>query len=95
MKALVKKTEPIQAPCCADMLHINGTVILAITVDPTGNVTCAEVVSGHPLITGVAIDSVRQWKFRPFAIKGVAKAFCGDVAIRFQANEYGVRYKMV
>jgi len=25
-KALVKKTEPIDAPCCADMLHINGTM---------------------------------------------------------------------
>jgi hypothetical protein len=40
MKALVKKTEPIQAPCCPDRLHISGTVVLAITVDPTGNVTC-------------------------------------------------------
>src|SRR5215469_16567896 len=65
MKALVKKTEAIQAPCCADMLHINGSVVLTITVDPSGNVTCVQVVSGHPLIIGVAIDSVRRWKFRP------------------------------
>lgn len=95
MKALVKKTAPIQAPCCADMLRINGTVVVAITVDPTGNVVCVQMVSGHPLIIGAAIDSVRHWKFRPFAMKGVAKAFCGEVAVRFRANEYGVRYKMV
>jgi len=60
-----------------------------------GNVICVQMVSGHPLIIGAAINSARQWKFRPFAMKGFARAFCGEVAIRFQANEYGVRYKLV
>jgi len=95
VKALVEKTGPIQTPCCADLLRINGTIVLAITVDPKGNVTCVQVVSGHPLIVGVAIDSIRQWKFRPYALKGVAKGFCGEVALRFRANEHGVRYKVV
>lgn len=40
IKALVAKTEPIHAPCCADRLHISGPVLLAISVDPKGNVTC-------------------------------------------------------
>ena len=73
VKALVKKTEPIHAPCCADMLHISGTVVLAISVDPQGNVACVQTVSGHPLIIGVAIDSVRQWKFEPYTSQGVKK----------------------
>ena len=47
------------------MLHISGTVVLAISVDPQGNVTCVKVVSLGPLIIGAAIDSVRQWKFEP------------------------------
>jgi outer membrane biosynthesis protein TonB len=47
------------------MLHISGTVVLAISVDPQGNVACVQTVSGHPLIIGVAIDSVRQWKVEP------------------------------
>jgi hypothetical protein len=38
---------------------------LAISVDPQGNVACVQTVSGHPLIIGVAIDSVRQWKVEP------------------------------
>jgi hypothetical protein len=50
VKALVKQTEPIHAPCCADMLHISGTVALAISVDPQGNVACVRTVSGHPLV---------------------------------------------
>jgi len=58
VKALVKQTEPIHAPCCVNMLHISGTVALAISVDPKGHVACVQMVSGHPLIIGVAIDSV-------------------------------------
>jgi outer membrane biosynthesis protein TonB len=77
VKALVKQTKPSHAPCCADMLHINGTVALAISVDPQGNVACMRTDSGCPLIIGVAIDSVRQWKFEPNASQGVKKAFCG------------------
>jgi outer membrane biosynthesis protein TonB len=95
VKALVEKTEPIHAPCCADMLRISGTAVLAISVDPKGNVACVQMVSGHPLIIGVAIDSVRQWKFQPYTSEGVKKSFCGQVALRFQANEHGVKYKIV
>lgn len=95
IKALVKKAEPIHPPCCADMLHISGTVVLEISVDPQGNVICVKAVSGHALIIGVAIDSVRQWKFEPYNPKGIKRVFCGQVALRFRANEHAVKYKIV
>jgi len=95
VKALVKKTEPINAPCCADMLHINGTVVLEISVDAEGDVTCVRVVSGHPLMIGVAIDSVRQWKFQPYSPKGNKRSFCGQIVLSFQANEHGVKFKII
>ena len=95
VKALVKKTEPILAPCCADMLHIAGTAVLGISVDPQGNVTCVRVVSGHRLIIGVAIESVSKWKFEPYSSKGIKKVFCGQVALRFQADEHAVKYKII
>jgi TonB family protein len=69
----VKQTAPIHAPCRAEMLHISGTVVLAISVDPQGNVACVQSLSRHPLIIGVAIDSVRQWKFEPYTSHGVKK----------------------
>jgi outer membrane biosynthesis protein TonB len=71
------------------MLHISGIAVLAISVDPKGNVACVQMVSAHPLIIGVAIDSLRQWKFQPYTSEGVKKSFCGQVALRFQANEHG------
>jgi TonB-like protein len=95
VKALVKNTEPIHAPCCADMLHISGTVVLAISVDHEGNVTCVQMVSGPLLAIGVAIASVRQWKFRPYTSKGIKKSFCGQIALRCRGNEHGIRYKIL
>jgi outer membrane biosynthesis protein TonB len=94
-KALLEKTEPILAPCCGNTLHIKGTMVLSIAVDTDGEVTCVAYVSGHPLIIGVAIDSVRHWKFRPHVVKGLKKKFCGRIALRFEANEYAVRYEVI
>lgn len=95
IKALVKKTEPIRAPCCADMLHINGTIVLGISTDSAGDVSCVRMVSGAPLIIGVAIDSVRQWKFQPYSSQGTKRSFCGQVALRFRANAHSVKYKIL
>lgn len=95
VKALVKKTEPINAPCCADMLHITGTIVLAVSVDAEGNVTCLERTSGHPLIVGVTVDSVKRWTFQPYTFEGTKKSFCGQLSLRYEANEHGVKYTIL
>lgn len=95
MTDLLDKTEKIQPPCCGHGLHIEGIIVSAISVDTKGHVTCVTVVSGHPLITGVTIDSIRQWKFRPYAVKRVKRNFCGKVSIHYEATEYGVKYEVI
>jgi hypothetical protein len=95
VNALLDKTEPIQTPCCGHGLHIEGAIVLAIAVDADGEVTCVTVVSGHPLIIGSAIDSVRRWKFRSYVVDGLKKSFCGRVAVRYAATEYGVKYEVI
>ena len=93
--ALLSKTQPIQVPCCGYKLHIHGTVVLAIAVDASGKVICVTMVSGHPLIISSAIDSVRQWKFLPYSVKGVKKSFCGKVALHYDATDSEVKYEVI
>ena len=93
--ALLYKTEPVQAHCGSYGLHIEGTIVLAIAVDANGDVTCVAVVSGHPLIIGSAIDSVRRWKFRSYVVDGLKKDFCGRVAVRYAATDCGLKYEVV
>jgi hypothetical protein len=95
VNTLLDKTEPIQGLCLGHNLHIKGTIILAIVVDANGEVTCVTVVSGHPLIIGTAIDSVRRWKFRPYAENGVKKSFCGKVALRYEATDCATKYEVI
>jgi outer membrane biosynthesis protein TonB len=90
VKALLSKTEPIQAPCCGHKLHIDGIIVLEIAVDANGDVTCVTMLSGHPLIIGSVIDSVRRWKFRPYAVNGQKKSFCGKVTLSYVATDYEV-----
>jgi outer membrane biosynthesis protein TonB len=91
VKSLLDKSKP----SCAHMLHIKGKLVLKISVDFDGVVTCAALVSGHPLIGGPAIDSIKSWKFRPYIERGLRQSFCGTVTLRYDANKYAVKYAVV
>jgi hypothetical protein len=95
LKALLQKTGPMYLPGTVDKLHIKGTVVMALAVDDKGEVNCVQIISGHPLIIGTTIDSVRRWKFRPYVVLGLRKGFCGRIAISYQASEHGVRYTVI
>jgi outer membrane biosynthesis protein TonB len=95
VKSLLQKTEPIQSPPFANQLRLSGTVVLAIAVDASGNVTCIHRVTGHPLIIGSVIESVSRWKFRPHVEEKRPRSFCGKIAVRFQGSEGGVDYQVV
>jgi len=95
MKALLQKTEPIYLPGTVNRLHIKGAVVMVVGVDDKGEVDCVRIVSGHPLILGTTIDSVKRWKFRPYVVEGMRKGFCGRLAVSYQASGHGVRYRVI
>jgi len=66
---LVSKVPPVYPP---DALakRLSGTVLVKAIVDKAGKVTNLELVSGDPAFVQAAIDSVRQWKYRPFLLVG-------------------------
>jgi outer membrane biosynthesis protein TonB len=92
VKSMVLATEPIQL---SGRAHIDSTVVLAIMVDRGGRVSCLHFVSGHPLLISSSIESVKQWKFRPYVRHGLSKSFCGKIALRIRANDDGVTYDVV
>ena len=54
----------------AEMAHIQGDVIVRVTIDENGKVTEAKGASGHPLLLEAAIPAVKQWEFQPFSDEG-------------------------
>lgn len=66
---LVKKIDP-ECPAPAREARIRGIVKLNITIDRSGAVKNAQIISGHPLLITAAIDAVRQWVYRRTLLNG-------------------------
>jgi protein TonB len=64
---LLSRVEPVYPPE-AQTEHIEGVVVLRITIDKGGNVYKAESVSGTPQLVPAAVEAVKQWKYRPYLI---------------------------
>src|SRR5437660_10325993 len=64
------KRVPARYPSMAEMAHIQGDVIVRVTIDENGKVTEAKGASGHPLLLEAAIPAVKQWEFQPFSDEG-------------------------
>ncbi|MGC2696216.1 MAG: energy transducer TonB [Candidatus Angelobacter sp.] len=66
---LLHKVDP-KYPREAKKEHIQGTVLLEITIDRQGNVANMKVVQGDPTLADAAMDAVKQWKYKPYILNG-------------------------
>ncbi len=57
-------------PALAEQARIQGNVILAIQIEPSGAVSSINLISGHPMLAPAAIEAVKGWKYRPFEVDG-------------------------
>ncbi len=66
---LIRRVEPVY-PIIAKQARIQGEVVLTATISKEGTIESLQVLSGHPLLTGAAVDAVKQWRFKPFLLNG-------------------------
>jgi len=66
---LIKKIQP-EYPAEAQEKGIEGTVKLHVVVKKDGSVFVRSVAEGDPLLSPVAIEAVRQWRYEPFQLNG-------------------------
>jgi Gram-negative bacterial TonB protein C-terminal len=60
----VEKYEAIQYPPMARIAHIQGDVMLQISIDSaTGSTTAVTALSGHPILARAATDAITKWVF--------------------------------
>jgi len=55
-------------PELARNARITGTVKLWFVVNIEGELTDAQIISGHPILASAAISIVKSWKFQPNSI---------------------------
>jgi TonB family protein len=66
---LLKKVPPVYPPL-ARQARIQGTVILKVHINKSGDVESMQLFSGHPMLAPAAIDAVKQWKYKPYLLNG-------------------------
>lgn len=83
---LIKKVE-VKYPDKAVKAGIQGKVVVEATTDKNGNVISAIVIDGHPQLNQPAVDAIKQWKYKPYIIKGVKKAVKFTVVVKFRLDK--------
>jgi TonB family protein len=71
-------------PEAARQAHIQGQVVLAITVDKNGGVKDVRVASSpSKLLTDPAIAAVSQWRYQPYRLNGTTIEVKSTVVVNF------------
>jgi TonB family protein len=58
IKAVAPKYPPI-----ARASRTSGKVVVKVTLNPAGEVTAAKMISGHPLLAQISLETARRWLF--------------------------------
>ena len=78
------KDVPPRYPEDAKAARVQGMVILECTISPEGNVTDVRVLRGIPLLDQAAIHAVKQWRYTPTLLNGVAVPVVMTVTVNFR-----------
>jgi len=66
---LIHRVVPVYPPL-ARQARVSGVVRLLGVVAKDGTIQKLELVSGHPLLSGAALEAVRQWIYKPTLLNG-------------------------
>jgi len=66
---LIHQVKPTYPPL-ARQARIQGAVVLQAVIAKDGSIQGLRVVSGHPMLTGSAVEAVKQWRYKPYFLNG-------------------------
>ena len=75
---------PPAYPALAKTQHIAGDVRIDALIEPNGRVSTMKFISGPSLLRQAALDSLRQWKYRPATLDGKPVPMHLTVTIQFR-----------
>ena len=83
---LIHRVEPVY-PDEAKSARIQGVVLLQVQVDEQGLVSDVKIFRGHPLLEQAAMEAVRQWRYSPTYLNGVAVPIVATVTVTFTLSQ--------
>jgi TonB family protein len=83
---LVESHEP-DYPRLAKLSHLEGPVVMEVLISDRGTVDRINVVKGHRLLRGAAMDAVKNWKYRPYTVNGEPVDVSTTVTVNFSLDQ--------
>lgn len=74
-------------PRLALTARIEGTVRLQATISRDGRIENLHVLSGHPMLTGPAMDAVREWRYQPVLLNGDPVEVITEIEVNFRLSQ--------
>jgi Gram-negative bacterial TonB protein C-terminal len=59
---------------------------IKLLIAPSGEVTCAVALSGHPLVLPNVLDAIKQWRFLPYKVDGTRVSVLGHFDFCFSTS---------
>ena len=83
---LASQPKPVY-PQLARQARIQGTVKLEADISKDGTIENLKVISGHPLLIQAALDAVKQWRYQPTLLNGVAVEVVTTIDVNFTLGQ--------
>lgn len=83
---LVKRVIPIYPPL-AKSARISGIVKLVGIIGRDGHINRLQVISGHPLLVGAAVEAVKQWIYHPTLLSGEPVEVIAPIDVNFTLSQ--------
>jgi protein TonB len=80
---LAQPVDP-EYPPAAKATRQRGTVVLQVLIGRDGTVQEAKFLQGSLVFARVAIDAVRQWRFKPYLMNGRAVSVQSSITLIFK-----------
>jgi protein TonB len=79
---LIYRVQPVYPPL-ARQARVQGSVELRALISRTGTIENLIVVRGHPMLSAVAIDAVRRWRYRPYLLNSQPVEVETEITVNF------------
>ena len=83
---ILKRVMPIY-PQLAKNARVSGKVHLMSIIAKDGTIQKLEVIDGHPLLVGAALEAVRQWIYRPTLLNGEPVDVIAPIEVNFTLTQ--------
>jgi len=79
---LIHRVEP-RYPDIARVARVEGAVLIRAVISTDGRIEQAQVVNGSPLLSGAALDAIKQWRYRPYFLNDKPVEVETEITVNF------------